>query len=52
MLKRCQKYANKDPWKHIPFVETDPPSAGVTYWLACAVIVGVLGALTYLGVGL
>ena len=49
MIHRCQKYENRDPHRLVPFVETDPPKAGVTYWLVCAVVIGALGVLAYLG---
>lgn len=47
--KGFTKFANKDPNPGIPFVDAYPPSAGVTYWLVCAVVIGALGVLAYLG---
>ena len=44
------RFLRKDPNPGIPFVDVYPPSAGVTYWLVCAVVIGGLGALAYLGV--
>ena len=46
--KSFTKFANKDPHRHIPFVECAPPSPGVTYWLACAVVIGTFAAAVYL----
>ena len=47
--KSFTKFANKDPHRHIPFVECAPPSPGITYWLVCAVILGAFAAAVYLG---
>lgn len=47
--KGFTKFANRDPHPGIPFVTVEPPPLGITYWLACAVVIGTFAAAVYLG---